>query len=104
MSDKRIVEVHHRKLLAGELVHVANVATTIEDDALALEYAWRWTNNVDGSWSRRDLPDNGDENPDVTVIAPLPVHAGPDPRAALVDGRRRVRHRRQAVQGRRVRV
>ena len=37
----------------------------------ALEYAYRWTNNVMGSWSRTDVEDNGDYNPDVTVMASL---------------------------------
>ena len=36
-----------------------------------LEYAYRWTNNVMGSWSRSDLEDNGDFNPAVTRVAPL---------------------------------
>ena len=36
-----------------------------------LEYAYRWTNNVMGSWSRDDLEDNGDYNPNVTRVAPL---------------------------------
>ena len=36
-----------------------------------LEYAYRWTNNVMGSWSRTDLEDNGDYNPAVTRVAPL---------------------------------
>lgn len=37
----------------------------------ALEYAYRWTNNIMGSWSRTDIEDNNDENPNVTVLAPL---------------------------------
>lgn len=37
----------------------------------ALEYAYRWTNNVMGSWSRSDLEDNGDYNPAVTRVADL---------------------------------
>ena len=37
----------------------------------ALDYAFRWTNNVAGSWSRRDIEDNGDFNPSVEVIEPL---------------------------------
>ena len=37
----------------------------------ALEYAYRWTNNVMGSWSRSDLEDNGDYNPNVTRVADL---------------------------------
>ena len=36
-----------------------------------LEYAYRWTNNVMGSWSRTDIEDNGDYNPNVTRLAPL---------------------------------
>jgi len=43
----------------------------------ALEYAYRWTNNVMGSWSikKEYLGDheNGDYNEDVTVMAPLHV-------------------------------
>ena len=42
----------------------------------ALEYAYRWTNNVMGSWSRKetvfeDGTENGDYNRNVTVMAPL---------------------------------
>ena len=42
----------------------------------ALEYAYRWTNNVMGSWSRKqeifeDGSANGDLNANVTVKAPL---------------------------------
>jgi len=42
----------------------------------ALEYAYRWTNNVMGSWSIKkeyfeDGEQNGDFNKNVTVMAPL---------------------------------
>ena len=42
----------------------------------ALEYAYRWTNNVMGSWSIKketfdDGEKNGDYNENVTVMAPL---------------------------------
>ena len=42
----------------------------------ALEYAFRWTNNVMGSWSRPEKTfdngeKNGDYNPFVTTLAPL---------------------------------
>ena len=42
----------------------------------ALEYAYRWTNNVMGSWSRPEKTfsngeKNGDYNPFVTTLAPL---------------------------------
>ena len=43
----------------------------------ALEYAYRWTNNVMGSWSIQSeflsSGKNGDYNENVTVMAPLPV-------------------------------
>jgi hypothetical protein len=43
----------------------------------ALEYAYRWTNNVMGSWSIKEKfigsHENGDYNEDVTVMAPLHV-------------------------------
>jgi len=42
----------------------------------ALEYAYRWTNNVMGSWSRKEQTfdngeANGDYNPNVKVMEPL---------------------------------
>ena len=45
-------------------------------DMQALEYAYRWTNNVMGSWSIKEEyfeggEKNGDFNSDVTVMAPL---------------------------------
>lgn len=41
-----------------------------EDVDEALEYAYRYTNNIDGSWSMKI---GSDANDDVTVLAPLPV-------------------------------
>jgi len=53
----------------------STVAFVDVDESLSLidklEYAYRWTNNVMGSWSRTDLEDNGDYNPAVTRVAPL---------------------------------
>ena len=37
----------------------------------ALEYAYRWTNNINGSWSRDDIANNTDWRENVTDIAPL---------------------------------
>ena len=64
-----IVEVYH------DGIHTASVDTPPEYQSHEdmLEYAWRWTNNIEGSWSR---PGNPDYNPKVTVHAPLPVHDG----------------------------
>ena len=43
-----------------------------EDIDEALEYAYRYTNNIDGSWSMKI---GSDANNDVTVLAPLHVTA-----------------------------
>lgn len=62
-----LIEVYHGS------VHVATVnapPTNVDD---ALEYAFRWTQNIDGSWS---MGDSADRNDRVQVIAPLPVHFG----------------------------
>ena len=65
------IEVIHAAF-EDEAEHMANVTA---DDRMgvmeALEYAYRWTNNVAGSWSRTDLEDNGDENDDVEVVKPV---------------------------------
>lgn len=54
---------------------VAFVETPFAVVEEALEYAYRWTNNVTGSWSIKEKvingEDNGDYNKDVTVMAPL---------------------------------
>ena len=51
----------------------------------ALEDAYRWTNNVQGSWSIKEFTlesdngvtmQNGDYNENVTVMADLPVYEG----------------------------
>lgn len=59
------------------LVARVSVPDNISDP---LEYAWRWTNNIDGSWSLKDqYPENErnpDENPFVEVLAPLPELKG----------------------------
>ena len=64
-----------------EVIHAAfedqaeHMATVTADDRMgvmeALEYAYRWTNNVAGSWSRTDIEDNGDANDDVEVVKPV---------------------------------
>lgn len=58
---------------APQTVAFVEVGERKGDDAL--EYAFRWTNNVMGSWSIKEqyLGDevNGDYNDDVTVMAPL---------------------------------
>ena len=62
----------------GDTPHVVAFVDVPEGtkDMDALEYAYRWTNNVMGSWSIKkevfeDGEPNGDFNPNVTVMAPL---------------------------------
>jgi hypothetical protein len=71
-------------------VNEAKIVATVEyegtDVDRALEYAFRWTQNLDGSWSQGErieswqdkgfMEDNMDFNPNVTVVAPLPTHCG----------------------------
>lgn len=49
-----------------------------------LEYCYRWTNNLAGSWSKGEIltgdngetVNNGDYNKNVTVMADLPIYDG----------------------------
>lgn len=71
------IEVYH----SGEHVANINYPLPITDVIHALEYAWRWTNNVEGSWSIKeeqfsDGSRNGDYNPNVEVVAPLKDYGG----------------------------
>lgn len=64
-----IVEVYHA--VHGPRTHVATVNAPTDDIHLALEYAWRWTQNIHDSWSR---PGGKDHCPHITVRALLPIH------------------------------
>lgn len=66
----QIEVVHTAFEEAPQTVAIVDAPPNMSDEE-RLEYAYRWTNNVAGSWSRRDIRDNGDYNPDVTVVAPL---------------------------------
>ena len=59
-------------VLGFDNVAEVNVWHTEDVDA-ALEYAYRYTNNIDGSWSMKI---GSDANDDVTVLAELPVVNG----------------------------
>ena len=67
----KITVVH--KAFEDTPIIVAEVTAPADAESVesALEYAYRWTNNVMGSWSRDDLEDNGDFNPAVKRVAPL---------------------------------
>jgi hypothetical protein len=71
-----LVEVYHQKHLGtsqARFDHVATVNAQNHDDInTALEFAWRSTQNIDGSWSTYGSPD---WNPLTTVRLPLPTNA-----------------------------
>ncbi|MAS48181.1 MAG: hypothetical protein CL557_12340 [Alphaproteobacteria bacterium] len=66
---KYFEELHGLDPITVASVRVPNNILNVDD---VLEYAWRWTNNVSGSWSRKENPkDNDDFNPNVIVLKPL---------------------------------
>lgn len=77
LNRDRIVEVYFRDWGGQSLCHVATVQVPSSEGS-PLEYAWRWTNNVEGSWSWgtpefEDGKPNGDYNDRVLVRQPLKV-------------------------------
>ena len=77
------VLVAHLDRETGKKVPVALVEFDGDNIDAAMNYAYRWTNNIDGSWSQGEefsmdgrLYDNPDFNPNVHVLAPLPNHLG----------------------------
>ena len=74
MKNFTITVIHAAFLEPGETpTAVAKVHTEGMDLFQATEYAYRYTNNVDGSWSMKI---GEDANDDVEVIAPLIQHNG----------------------------
>ena len=74
MKKFTITVIHAMFLEEGEPPKaVAKVTTSGMDLFQATEYAYRWTNNLDGSWSMKL---GEDANDDVEVIAPLIQHNG----------------------------
>jgi len=71
------VTVYHRDNFdpreESGFTRVAVVEAPMDNVDDALEYAYRWTNNLAGSWSRRDIENNGDENPNVEFVGEYPV-------------------------------
>lgn len=64
----RVTVFHKEDQAFNRMCVVEAPSNNIED---ALEYAYRWTNNINGSWSRDDIKNNADWNENVTEIAPL---------------------------------
>lgn len=69
VQHREFDEITGNPLGFTDVAEVAAEGFTDVDEAL--EYAYRWTNNVMGSWSRDDIEDNSDYNPNVTRLAPL---------------------------------
>ena len=67
------VTVFHKDFETNAFVRVAVVDAPMNDVNEALEYAYRYTNNVDGSWS---LKIGSDANDNVEVVGELPVVDG----------------------------
>ena len=74
MKNFTITVIHAAFLEDGETpTAVAKVFTEDMDLFEATEYAYRYTNNIDGSWSMKI---GADANDNVQVIAPLIEHEG----------------------------
>ena len=74
MKNFTITVIHASFLEEGETPKaVAKVTTSGMDLFQATEYAYRYTNNVDGSWSMK-IGEDAQDN--VEVIAPLIMHNG----------------------------
>lgn len=76
---KQVAVIHSAFEDAPRTVAFVNVPDTMEVME-ALEYAYRRTNNISGSWSRGatfefggEIHENPDYSEDVTVMAELPV-------------------------------
>lgn len=69
-----VIHMPHPLAEDAEAMRVAEVSipAEIKDHAAACEYAYRWTQNLFGSWSIKD--GNADNNDDVKRMCPL--HAG----------------------------
>lgn len=80
--QEQVIKVLHKE--GQGFVHVANVKNSKYDGQHeALEYAWSATNNKCGSWSKGQqvshegrVFENEDYNPDIEVLAPLPMIGG----------------------------
>jgi len=72
------ITVIHKDFETNKQEAVAVVTFNGTDIIAGLDYAYRWTNNLDGSWSQGEefamdgqLYDNPDFNENVKVLAPL---------------------------------
>ena len=74
-THMEVMVVHSAFEDAAKIVAIVDIPVEIEDDIQALEYAYRWTQNLHGSWSRGaeiDGQTNNDFNWRVKKIGDLP--------------------------------
>lgn len=67
------VTIFHQDRETNSFVRVAVVNADTTNEQSALEYAYRWTQNIMDSWS---LKMKNDGNDDVEVVGELPVYEG----------------------------
>ena len=67
------VTIFHQDRETNSFVRVAVVNADTTNEQSALEYAYRWTQNIMDSWS---LKMKNDGNDDVEVVGELPVYDG----------------------------
>ncbi len=79
-SEIEVMVVHAAFEDVAKIVALVDIPVEIEDDIEALEYAYRWTQNIHGSWSRSETLNEGQKNEDfnwrVKRIGDLPTHLG----------------------------
>ena len=78
-SEMEIMVVHAAFEDVAKIVAIVDIPVEIEDDTEALEYAYRWTQNLHGSWSRGaevEGEKNHDFNWRVKRLGDLPTHLG----------------------------
>ena len=82
-SEMEIMVVHAAFEDVAKIVALVDIPVEIEDDIEALEYAYRWTQNLHGSWSRGHMLTDGqvhEPNPDwnsrVKRLGDLPTYLG----------------------------
>lgn len=79
VSEMEVMVVHAAFEDVAKIVAIVDIPVEIEDDIEALEYAYRWTQNLHGSWSRSETVEgqkNDDFNWRVKRIGDLPTHLG----------------------------
>ena len=68
------VTVFHKDFETNAFTRVAVVTVYHNDEKEALNYAYRWTQNIHDSWSHPEGVE--DKNPNVEIVGELPTRGG----------------------------